>query len=507
MKLVRFSFFLLLAITFSSSVFAQDIIRGCATPPHKSEGLIKYQKGLIPRVEKSVNIQYVPVQLFILGENDGSGYTSPLAILEAFDLLNSDFESMNIHFFLTENIRYINSSVFNNHTFQQGRTMMAQNNLPGVINVYIVESPAGACGYYSPSGDAIALGKNCIGAGDRTWSHEMGHFLSLPHTFFGWECVEEISEIPSPAPAVLGFPTFPTCDNNRVELMDGSNCDSAADGFCDTPPDYLMERWTCSNQGMYPDSLTDPNGVRFAVRGINIMSYANDGCVDEFTEDQQGAMLTDLDSRVGLVDNDDPQTVAAEEDDLVQISPENNEDIAVSDMVELVWNSVPNAEYYVVQLHSSSNLNGAVQLITMISDTTLLVDEGLVARRRYYWRVRPVNRYEVEGDFSETIRFRMGEFPTSTIDQALNAAITVAPNPVSGGQFLRINGQNLGSSGALSLELMNAAGQVIVAQQQDNVSAAGFTQDIPTAGLPAGVYFLRLQLNERLVTRRIVVTP
>ena len=506
MKPAKYTFLLLLLAALTFSVSAQEVNRGCATPAYKAERLIQYQKGLIPRVEKSANINYVPVKLFIVGDDDGSGYTNPVEVLNAFELLNQDYEDMNIHFFLRGNIKFINSSIYNNHTFQQGAQMMFENNLNDVINVYIVESPAGACGYYSPSRDAIALGKNCLGLGDRTWSHEMGHFLSLPHTFFGWECIEEISSIPDLPPSELGFPEYPDCNGNGVEMVDGSNCETAADGFCDTAPDYLMEPWTCSN-GVYPDSLTDPNGDRFVVTGANIMSYANDGCVESFSEEQKGAMITDLDNRLGLVDNSNPETEPADANNLVQISPENNEELPVNDFVELVWSSVSNADYYIVQVHSSSNLNGAVLITEITSDTTLIIEEELVARRRYYWRVRPVNRYEVASDFGEVIRFRNGEFATGTIDQALNAAVTVAPNPVSGGQSLRVNGRDLGSSGSLNIELMNAAGQVVVSRQQANVNAAGFREDISTANLPAGVYFLRLRLNERLVTRRVVVTP
>lgn len=512
MKLFRFSFFLLLFAAFSFPLSAQvdaTVNRGCATPPHKADRLIKYQKGLIPRVQRSINIQYVPLQIFIVGENDGSGYSDPIEILNALEQLNADYLDMNIHFFIRGDIRFINNSTYNNHSFAEGRQMMSQFNLPDVINVYFVESPAGACGYYSPSRDAIAMGKNCIGLGDRTWSHEMGHYLTLPHTFLGWECYEEISSIPDPAPEDISELNFPSCfwAGLEVEKVDGSNCEDAADGFCDTAPDYLMERWSCNGSGIYPDSLTDPNGQKFIVSGANIMSYANDGCVEGFSEEQKGAMLTDLDNRIGLVDNDGAETVPARVEDLTLISPENNEDLPVSDFVELTWNDVPNADYYVVQLHSSANLNGAVLFTQIVGDTSIVIDEGLIARRRYYWRVRPVNRYEVAGEFSETIRFRNGEFATSTIDQQLNAAITVAPNPVAGGQNLRISGRDLGASGALNIELINAAGQVLVARQQANVGAAGFTEDIPTATLPTGVYFLRLRLNDRLVTRRVVLTP
>lgn len=507
MKTVQLSL-LLFAVCLLSTLTAQDRYAGdqeCATPAYKSEWLKKYQKGLVPQKQKTAMIQYVPMNVVIVGDNDGTGYVDPLKFLASMELLNLDFLDQNIQFFIEGEIRFLNSSIYNNHTFAQGRQMMAENNRPNVINHYVVESPAGACGYYSPSRDAIALGKNCLGFQDRTWSHEMGHFLSLPHTFFGWECIEEISNIPDDVPAVLGFPDFDQCNDVVVELADSSNCATAADGFCDTPADYLMERWGCNSQGFYPDSLTDPNGVRFAVPAVNIMSYALDDCVEGFTEEQKGAMITNLDSRLGLVDNFGASTVGADAANLTLLSPENDEELPVSDFVELVWNSVPDADFYVLQFHSSSNLNGAVLRTEIVNDTSFVIDEGLIARRRYYWRVRPVNRYVVGSEFSEVIRFRNGEFPTATIDQELNAAITVAPNPATSGATIRIIGRDLGTSGKLNLELINATGQVLVSRQNLEVTASGFSQTINTAGLPKGVYFLRMQLNDRLVTRRVAV--
>lgn len=508
MKLVKLSLVLLFAVLILP-LSGQDRFSGdqeCATPAYKSEWLKKYQKGLIAPKAKTSMIQYVPMNIVIVGDSDGTGYVDPLTFLNSMELLNQDFLDQNIQFFIEGDIKFLNSSVYNNHTFAQGRQMMLENNRPNVVNHYIVESPAGACGYYSPARDGIALGKNCLGFQDRTWSHEMGHFLSLPHTFFGWECVEEISNIPTEVPEILGSPDFPSCNNVEVELADSSNCANAADGFCDTPADYLMERWGCNNQGFYPDSLTDPTGTRFVVPAVNIMSYALDNCLDGFSEEQKGAMITNLDSRIGLVDNSGASTVGAEVADLALISPENNEDIPVSDFVELVWNSVPNADFYIVQLHNSANMNGAVLQTRIISgDTTLTITEGLIARRRYYWRVRPVNRYVVGGEFSEIIRFRNGEFPTATIDQELNAAINVTPNPVTGGTSLWINGRDLGTSGKLSINLINAAGQVVVSNSGIDVTASGFSQSIETGNLPQGVYFLRMLLNDRLVTKRIVV--
>ena len=518
MKLVRLSLLLLLA-AFLTPLSAQDnFVSGtpCGTPAVKSEWLQKFQKGLIPRVEKTGMIQYAPIRLIVVGNTDGSGYIDPVRLLTTINELNGDFIDQNIQFYIAGEIEFLNSSAFYDHSFSVGAQMMAQNSINGVINVYFVGNPAGACGYYSPSRDAIAMGNNCTGTGDRTFSHEMGHFLSLPHTFFGWECVDFISAIPDPAPERLAFPDVSGCNdpNNPnsvgplVETVERNeaNCQEAGDGFCDTNPDYLMEGWGCNNQGFYPDSLTDPNGVRFAVEAWNIMSYSRDGCQNGFSDDQEAAMLANLTNR-NIINNEGVPEEGANGEELAHISPENNETLPASDFVELTWESVPNADFYIVQLHSSQNLNGAVLFTEVVYGTSLIIEEGLVANRRYYWRVRPVNNYIVDGSFSETTRFRNGEFPTATIDRELNAAITVSPNPAFGGAALNISGRDLGVSGELNLELINAAGQVVVSRQGLNVNAAGFTETVNTATLPQGVYFLRLRLNDRLVTRRVVVTP
>lgn len=518
MKLVKLSLLLLL-VAFLLPLTAQDRFTGnqkCSTPAVKSEWLIKFQKGLIPRVEKTAMIQYVPIRLIIVGESDGSGYIAPLRLLQTMNELNADFFNQNIQFYIAGEIDFINSSAYYDHNFSVGAGMMSSNNINGVINVYFVGNPAGACGYFSPSRDAIAMGNNCTGTGDRTFSHELGHFLSLPHTFFGWECVEEVSNIPDPAPENLAFPAVSGCNDPNNPNDDGplvetverveANCEEAGDGFCDTNPDYLMEGWGCNNQGFSPDSLTDPNGVRFAVESWNIMSYSRDNCQEGFSNDQEAAMLARLTAR-NIINNDGVPEQGADGTDLVHIFPEDNATLPASDFVELSWEDSPNADFYVLQLHTSQNLNGAVLRTEIVYGTSFIIDEGLIANRRYYWRVRPVNNYFVNGEFSETTRFRNGEFPTATIDQELNAAISVSPNPASGGAALRISGRDLGVSGNLNLELINAAGQVIVSRQGLSVTAAGFTETVNTAALPQGVYFLRLRLNDRLVTRRVVVTP
>lgn len=507
MKLLQITFaiFFLASFTLIAQTQPEDE-KGCGISI-KSDWLVKYQNGEIPPVGKSLMTQYVPMRMVVVGENDGSGYVDPIKLLQSFQLLNEDFASTNIQFYISD-YDFLDLSILYDHsTTARGSQLANPRTLSNRLNTFIVGVAGGACGYATPRTNYLVMDKDCMGRVDRTWAHEMGHVFTLPHTFYGWESVEEIAniELTERAPATLSY----RGQNVPVERVDGSNCEDAADGFCDTEPDYLMQRWACDGNGEYRDSLTDPDSLRFAVPGRNIMSYASDVCVSTFSEDQKTAMITNLASRNDVnSDASGEGAVAALAEDMNLLLPEHNVTLPYNNFVELVWNKVPNADYYIVQMNRTNNFNGAILFTEVVSDTSLVFEEGLEDNTRYYWRVRPFNKYHVEGDFGEQVfRFRNGDFPVNTIDAALNAAITVAPNPVSGGQALRINGRDLGLNGKLTYDLIDAAGRVLFTRENLAVAAAGFNEHIETSNLPAGVYFLRLRLNEKLVTKRVVITP
>lgn len=471
----------------------------------RSPWLKKYQSGKISPITKSLETQYVPMQVTILGRDAGGGYADPLTVIRAFQVLNQDFATIGVQFYLADTVAFLNSNRYYDHDLEAGFDLMQNFSRADVINVFIVGNPAGFCGYYvGGSFDAVALGLKCINAGDHTWSHELGHFFGLPHTFLGWESVGDIKEVLAenqPAPDKL----FYQGDSILVERVDGSNCLEAADGFCDTEPDYLPQRWTCNAAGVYGDTLRDPDSTAFLVPGRNIMSYSDDRCVEEFSQEQITAMTTNLGGRLSLADPATPAFTAALGEDQRLLSPENGARLDFSDTVKLRWNAVANADMYIVQVNNSTNLNGSVYTSYLVSDTALVIrGDILQARTTYYWRVRPVNRYDVSGSFSEVFSFRNG-ITTATIDQQFSASITLSPNPIASGKELRIEGE-LTEGKNLTFRLMDAIGRQIGRATSFPLLGTTFRHYLPTDGLTPGLYFLSINLDGRRATKRIVIT-
>lgn len=119
------------------------------------------------------------------------------------------------------------------------------------INIYLaseLQAPP-LCGYAggnaSANNSTVVL--KCAGG---TIIHELGHLFGLPHTFGG------------------------------NELVDGSNCATEGDGFCDTPADPYIEDtpiiWQDGCEFIWEGK--DDNGQYYSPDVGNIMSYYTCSC-------------------------------------------------------------------------------------------------------------------------------------------------------------------------------------------------------------------------------------
>ncbi len=418
--------------------------------------------------------RYVPVQVHIVGQDNGSGYYPVEDVLRNMCEVNDWYKDANIHFYIKDPINYIDKSVYFNHSGAQGRSMMNIYNVPNRLNWYIVNDPAGTCGYFSPFGDAVALRKSCLGPGNTTLAHEFGHFLSLPHTFNGWEG---------------GRP--PT---QFIERADGSNCQTAGDGFCDTPADYLADRWTCPYNG---NVLIDPVGDTVIPDGTQIMSYSNDACQTSFSNSQNNAMRAFIaTNRSNLVNQGSPATIPATQSPNL-ISPTDNAAAIPANQVTLEWQSLPSANLYHVEVSRISAF--ALHEFNNVTTSTSITVPDLLPGRTYYWRVTAMNTGNTctrlsSGTFSFATTEPTGIGPTEVLK-----GVKVYPNPAQQGAPLLVDLSTYPLlDGAMQLYSMD--GRLV---HQEVIG--GNYLSIPTGKLAQGVYQLRITSVEGQYTQRVVI--
>lgn len=466
----------LMLLLLSIPLWSQNDLNPCGTTDGKSEWLIKYQAN--PHLfEKSDTPLNVALAIHIVGDNNGNGYFPKSKVFDALCVLNEAFEPANIHFYTTTDFSYIDNSNYYEHSFSQGANMMNNYYTPNKIDCYIVADPAGNCGY-SSYGNGVALAKGCLSPTDQTWAHELGHYMSLPHTFYGWEGYEH--DYTQPAPTQVNGVT--------VELVDGSNCDYAADGFCDTPPDYLNDRWSCTAQGRSSQVQHDPSGAAFTSDGSFFMSYSNGACKTRFSDEQIAAMRANL-------ENEQPYLLT-EVDALEDIStplvlsfPIQGENAPINgNELTLNWEEVENATGYLVQINPFPNFGSAI--IETYTSTPEITVSDLEIGKKYYWRVRAFSEWSSCSDFSASTSFKVAT-PTAINELDEIHQVKLLPNPSITGQNIKVQFYSE-KQDMLTFSILNVQGKQIN-QTQITAPIGRQTFSIPTNELKQGIYFLQIQ--------------
>ncbi len=163
---------------------------------------------------------------------------------------------------------------------------------PNRIDVFIpVFDSTFTCTSATPNGEAtlggilmnseafVAVNNSCILPLSTTLAHELGHYFGLLHTFD---------------------------TDNGLELVDGSNCETAGDGICDTPADpFIVNSGLTYVADDDPCRIifrpTDPNGQFYTPNTANVMSFYPMACHCGFTFDQLELMANNcLESGGGI---------------------------------------------------------------------------------------------------------------------------------------------------------------------------------------------------------------
>lgn len=400
------NYLLSLLILTSAASFAQNYC-GTDMPAEFDEHLRTMDRSFLNEGSRGgAAIQYVPIQYHILGNDSGGNYYPLNLLMQMHCTLNERYATSNLQFYFFAPPHYINSTYYyNDNTNAIGNQLKNAYNVSNVCNVYITNSAAGNCGYATFPGwgaQGIVLNKSCCGLGSTTLTHEMGHYFSLPHTFNGWEGRA------ATAAAVA-----------RDERVNGSNCATSGDYFCDTPADFISDRWNCP----YTGSKTDYNGDLYntVLDGTLYMSYSNDGCQNKFSPNQRSAMYNSRSTdrpylSYHTVPSDAPLS------SVTNVHPENAA-TNVAAFSQLRWTQNDSATYYHVLLSTSSTFAFNIIIDKWVTDTFLNLS-GLGASNLYYWKVMPMTLASTCNEYSRTFSFRTS---------ALNSTITLTPPTCHGG--------------------------------------------------------------------------
>lgn len=464
---------------------------------------------LVPVASERSAVQYVPIHFHLVADSDGNGRHKITRALDQLCDLNAAYEPNDMRYFLRPHPTYglFDKSINSDNVYSNQSNTFTMNNrrLNNAVNVYVTNiadsgnpNPIGiVLAYYSPTNDWVVSRKDQInGTGNGTIPHEVGHFFSLRHTFFGWESAPF-------QPGSAGWPIAPSVSPGGIptEKMDGSNCTTAGDYICDTPPDYNFGLLVSNCQ--YNGGAKDPMGVLVDPMENNYMGYFSD-CDYEFTPGQFSQVTTNLNSASrNYLDN--TFTPAAE----TIVTPEELLTLpAVGDTVDFYntvyfeWQSVAGATYYLFELDINSTYTSPLSQ-EIVSTGTSLTLTNLQANRTYYWRVRPFNEYYTcNGAKQRTFR-TPGVSGTDNI--AGLAGWVVAPNPLTAGQTARV-AVKADQAFDANMTVYDLAGRTVYQQTGLQFPAGDSTLQLALDNAPNGMYYIVLENANGRAARKLIIS-
>ncbi len=418
----------------------------CGTVPHRSEWLANFQKRGIDLSQRSVDFR-IAINAHQVGNDQGSLFDYGL-ILESLAALERDFDSTGIGFVVNLPFDTLRSTQYNSHDdVLEGADMMFENNKPDALNIYYVSNPAGNCGYNLPYA-GIAMANQCSGFSQKTIAHEVGHALSLPHPFLGWEggqtddgSTPAVYTSPAPRNVTYDYTYFQSTlvrdtliiDTAIVELVARTNCRDAADGFCDTPADYLATRWTCATNNESGQTQMDPDGQIFRSDGTLIMGYSDDNCQSRFTDEQKVAMEA---------------FAQAERPSWIRTTFDTNLVRGVSDLIldadgftltteELTFTPVENATHYFVEVSERRSFSSLLLETVVTSPVLALPSSIFEENENYYIKIYAFNDHSFLAGRSSIMDFTVLQGVSST-QTASVSKLSISPNPVSAGASVQV---------------------------------------------------------------------
>ncbi len=445
---------------------------------------------------------YVPVKFHLVADDGGLGRVDIEDMLDQLCDLNVEFEDTGFEFYIDNGFNFIdNTQAFEAPTLGAGvAEMLRARRSVGqeALNIFVtlnarqgdIENGT-VLGFYAIENDWIVIRKNQIGNSNNTLAHEIGHYFSLKHPHSGWES----------DPWDAGRHGNPVLINRingvQIELVDGSNCETAGDQLCDTPPDYNFGLAWDSRCPPFDVVVQDRNTDTIVPQQNNYMSYFI-GCEPYiFSTDQSNLMMAEYNSgrkssiRTGFTPNQ-----ANIVNTLELISPENNTTAEAYNGVLLEWTAVANASTYFIKVRS-----GQQEIIRFTDKTEIYITE-MLPDKTYTWSVTPYNELNTCANKKTNI-LKTNDVTTATIDPDFIESVQLFPNPArTGEQIQLLIESNTTQSG--SLAIYSTAGAMIYQREQQ--IKTGLNQiSLDLNHIKSGLYMLSLSTSKGNIERKILI--
>lgn len=459
-------------------------------------------------------IRYIPVKFHIVSKTDGTGGVPEAQVFDMLCTANADFADLEMQFYIKDGeFNYVQNDAIHNLILDSNhpestinpiilQNIMNSNRDHAALNVWMVrdiilnaENTGNVLGFYSNNYDWIVMLNNEVRGSSITLTHELGHFFSLPHPFNGWEN-DPYDPEKHGNPVQANAPSF-----GATEKMDGSNCTTAGDRICDTPPDYNFAGISCN----WTEEILDPDGTLVNPEEKLTMGYFPCSKDDYFfTEMQKQLMIQDVassDRNYLVTDPNLVSTTLASNTELV--FPANNEVLTYYQGVELEWTAIPGATQYLVEVDRLPTFVFQKQSF-FVKDANFLTLINLEANKKYYWRVKPYNDYSTCQPFTLAKAFTTGDNATAVQDIEFVSKWVLSPNPVTANTDLSLS-FTAEKAFPAQLAFFNLNGQAVSPGRSYECKAGENRLTVPTPNLKNGVYLLVMRTTEGIRTERVLI--
>ncbi|AYQ35369.1 GEVED domain-containing protein [Runella sp. SP2] len=358
----------------------------CGTPHENADEIQRRESRVIQLKQKFAEqyataaiqtVQYIPIKAHILRRTDGTGGLSIADLNIALAQVNSYYINVGsgLQFYFCGSPNYVNNTTFYDYDNTEESPLCNANDVTNAINVYFPNTiqfgSLAVSGYaYFPSTLASTnrLFVQASNATDlRTFTHELGHYFNLLHTFQG--------------------STDPNLANR--ELVQGGNCATKGDLVCDTPADPYGRDSVSLLGCSYTGTARDPQNQLYNPSLSNIMSYYPIACGNTFTAGQMnrisgGVLLrTDGANQYSLTCG---STVTGAN------VPSNLAGILGPSGVTLTFtDNSSNESGFIIERSTTSATAGFVPIGGIAPNVTTYLDQTTTAFTTYYYRVKASN--------------------------------------------------------------------------------------------------------------------